>query len=64
MKILKKILITYKEQLRKAITKRDGGQVKFYPYEKGGGRAEKVLAMLKGGGEGYQKFWGSFYQVV
>ena len=28
-------------------TKREGGHVKFYPYEKGGG-AEKVLAMLKG----------------
>ena len=26
----------------------EGGHVKFYPYEKG--RAEKVLAMLKGGG--------------
>ena len=25
-----------------------GGHVKFYPYEKGG--AEKVLAILKGGG--------------
>ena len=23
--------------------------MKFYPYEKGGGGAEKVLAMLKGG---------------
>ena len=23
--------------------------MKFYPYEKGGGVAEKVLAMLKGG---------------
>ena len=33
-----------------------GGRVhaKFYPYEKGGG-AEKVLAMLKGGG-GHKKF--------
>ena len=29
-------------------TKWEGGHVKFYPYEKGG--AEKVLAMLKGGG--------------
>ena len=29
-------------------TKREGGHVKFYHYEKGGG-AEKVLAMLKGG---------------
>ena len=28
-----------------------GGHVKFYSYEKGaGGGAEKVLAMLKGGG--------------
>ena len=30
-------------------TKREGGHVKFYPYEKGG--AEKVLAILKGGAE-------------
>ena len=29
-------------------TKREGGHVKFYPFEKVGG-AEKVLAMLKGG---------------
>ena len=28
---------------------RGGGQVKFYLYEKGGGGAEKVLAMMKGG---------------
>ena len=28
-----------------------GGHVKFYPYEKGGGGAEKVLAMLKGGAQ-------------
>ena len=34
--------------------------MKFYPYEKGG--AEKVLAMLKGGG--HNKFWGSFYAVA
>ena len=38
-----------------------GGHVKFYPYEKGGGGAEKVLAMLKGG---QKKFWGSFYAVA
>ena len=38
------------------------GHVKFYPYEKGGG-AEKVLAMLKGGG-GHNKFWGSFYALA
>ena len=32
-------------------TKREGGgHVKFYPYEKDGEGAEKVLAMLKGGG--------------
>ena len=30
--------------------KTGGGQVKFYPCEKGGGGADKVLAMLKGGG--------------
>ena len=29
--------------------------MKFYPYEKGGG-AGKVLAMLKGGGEGTKRF--------
>ena len=34
--------------------------MKCYPYEKGG-RAEKVLAMLK---EGHNKFWGSFYGVA
>ena len=28
-------------------TKRQGGQLKFYPYKKG---SDKVLAMLKGGG--------------
>ena len=32
-----------------------GGHVKFYPYEKGGW-AEKVVAMLKGGG--HKKFLG------
>ena len=35
--------------------------MKFYPYVKGGG-AEKVLAMLKGGG--HKKFRGSFYVVA
>ena len=36
-------------------TKREGGgHVKFDPYEKGG--AEKVLAMLKGGGGAQQVF--------
>ena len=48
------------------ITRRGGGlqngNVKFYPYEKGGG-AKKVLAMLKGGG-GHKQFWGSFYLVA
>ena len=39
-----------------------GGPVNFYPYEKGGRRPEKVLAMLKGGG--HNKFWGSFYTVA
>ena len=34
-----------------------GGQMKFYPYEKGGG-AEKVLAMPKGAGQ--KEFWGSY----
>ena len=34
-------------------TKQEGGasdRSKFYRYEKGGGGAEQVLAMLKGGG--------------
>ena len=32
-----------------------GGQVKFYPYKKcgGGGRAETVLAMLRGGTQSF-----------
>ena len=32
--------------------------MKFYPYKKEGGGAEKVLAMLKWG---HKKIWGSFY---
>ena len=32
--------------------KTGGGHVKFYPYEKGGGR-EKALTMLKGGPNGF-----------
>ena len=41
---------------------RGRGHVKFYPDEKGGGGgAEKVLAMLKGG---HKKFWGSFYAIA
>ena len=40
------------------LQKREGGHMKFYPYEKG---AEKVLAMLKGG---HNKFWGSFCVVA
>ena len=35
--------------------------MKFYPDEKGGGAAEQVLAMLKGG---HKRFWGSFYAVA
>ena len=31
--------------------------MKFYPYKKGGGGADKVLAM-------HNKFWGSFYVVA
>ena len=31
------------------------GHVKFYPYEKGV-KVEKVLAILKGGGEGTKRF--------
>ena len=37
----------------------EGGHVKL-PLRKGG--AEKVLAMMKGGG--HKKFWGSFYAVT
>ena len=36
--------------------------MKFYPYKKRGLGAEKVLAMLKGGG--HNKFWGSFYSIA
>ena len=36
-------------------TTREGGHVKFYPYEKGGG-AENVLEMLKWGGGGHTTF--------
>ena len=35
--------------------------MKFYPYGRGGGGAEKVLAMLKGG---HKTFYGSFYVVA
>ena len=35
--------------------------MKFYPYEKGGGRPDKVLAMLKGG---QNKIWDRFYAVA
>ena len=42
-------------------TKREGGHMKFYPYEKGGEGAHKVLTMLKGG---HTKFYGSFYMVA
>ena len=40
---------------------RRGGHVKFYPCEKGGGGAEKVSAMLKGG---HKKCWCRFYTVA
>ena len=33
-----------------------GDHLKFYPYEKGGGR--------KGFSQGHKKFWGSFYVVA
>ena len=36
--------------------------MKFYPYEKWGGGAEKVLAMLKGGGT--KHILGSFCVVA
>ena len=37
----------------------EGWQVKFHPFTKRG-RAEKILAMLMGGGGGHNKFWGNF----
>ena len=47
---------------RGGATKREGGGAReVSPLRKGG--AEKVLAMLKGGG-GLQKFWGRFYVVA
>ena len=36
-------------------TKREGGHVKFYPYEKGTGKS------FSDAEEGHKKFWGSFY---
>ena len=39
----------------------EGWHVKFYPYKKAGGGAEKVLALLK---RGHNKFWGTFYAVA
>ena len=44
--------------LVRGATKRDGGQVKSYPYEI---REEKVLTKLKGG---HMRFWGAFYAVA
>ena len=35
----------------------EGGHVKFYPYEKGGGKSFSHT-------EGGHKFWGSFYAVA
>ena len=43
---------------RGGATKREGGAREVLPLRKG--RAEKVLAMLKGG---HKKFWGSFYAL-
>ena len=44
-------------------TKREGGGAReVLPLRKG--EMEKVLAMLKGGGGGNKKFWGSFYAVA
>ena len=36
--------------------------MKFYPYEKGGGR-KSFISHAEGGG-GHKKFWGSFYAVA
>ena len=52
-------LITGRVGVRGA-TKREGGHVKFYPYE-GGGGGGGVLAMLK---DGHKKFLGSFDAVA
>ena len=41
-------------------TKREGSSCEDLPLRKGG-RAEQVLAMLKGGG--HKTFWGSFCAV-
>ena len=37
------------------------GAREVLPLRRGGGGAQKVLAMLKGG---HKKFWGSFYAVA
>ena len=42
---------------RGGATKREGGQVKFYPYEKGLG-GPKSFSHIKGGGGGHKTFWG------
>ena len=34
-----------------------GALVKFYPYKKRGGGAEKVLAMLNGGTKSFRVVW-------
>ena len=44
---------------REGATKWEGGACEVLPYEKG---AEKILAMLKGGGEGTTNFWVVFTQ--
>ena len=44
---------------RRGVTKQEGGHVKFYPMKRW--RAEKVLAMLKGG---HKKFLGVLYMVA
>ena len=41
-------------------TKREGGHVKCYPYEKGGGGGGEGKSVSHAEG-GYKKFWGSFY---
>ena len=41
---------------------RGGGQVKFYPYEKG--RRKRFKPCWRGGGGGHTGFWGSFYVVA
>ena len=54
IKVGKRLVTNYGEG---GATKREGGQVKCYPYEKGDG---KSFSHAEGGG-GDKTFWGSLY---